>query len=243
MKNYLLIGAFWVLGLLLGSIWHQSELALSRAEIARLNRELESRTRRSVIPDMTRMMVAPDPRPRQPASPRPAEPRDTTAPAQDTADHLPDHDAFDTMNNEEFAQLMSEMFEDSETLDEAYEMMSDLWLTRRKIALASLVDHLGLTPAEVADFEAVIGDMNDALAHKIDDIFDRFAYMEQEPSPEEAFRMVHDFTGVFVDTYDAMDTTLPGDWRFQSGGPLDLTSFIDPGVFEPMMRFDEWGGR
>jgi hypothetical protein len=243
MKNYLLMGAFWVFGLLLGSIWHQSELALSRAEISRLNRELASKTRRSVLPDMTRMMVAPDPRPRRPASSRPVDKADPPVTSQDISSDVDRSDSLDMMDNDAFAQHISELFDDSDSLDEAYKTLSDLWLTRRKIALASLIDHLGLTPAEVADFEAVIRDMNDAIAHRTEELFDQFAYMDEEPSPEEAFRMVHDFSGVFVATYDAMDETLPGDWRYHSGGPLDLTAFIDPAVFEPMMRFDDWGGR
>ena len=66
MKNYLLIGAFWVFGLLLGTVWHQSELSMANAEIARLNRELASKSKRNLIPDMTRMMVMPETRSRKP---------------------------------------------------------------------------------------------------------------------------------------------------------------------------------
>ncbi len=43
MKNALIVGAVWVAGLLMGSWWNQSELTLSKMEIARLNRELTSK--------------------------------------------------------------------------------------------------------------------------------------------------------------------------------------------------------
>ncbi len=84
--------------------------------------------------------------------------------------------------------------------------------------------------------------MNEALSDKVTDLFDQFSDFETEPTPEEAFRMANEFTGVFVATYDAMDDTLPADWRDESNEPLDLTAFIDPGIFRPMMEMDaEWG--
>jgi len=71
------------------------------------------------------------------------------------------------------------------------------------------------------------------------ELADRFAEMgmETEPTTEDAFRMAHDFTGVFVDTYDSLDDTLPPGWR-ENGPDLDLTAFIDPYVFKPMMDMD-----
>lgn len=239
MKNYLIIGAVWVVGLLMGSWWNQSELTLSKVEIARLNRELNSKTRRSLIPDMTRMMAVPEPR--QPRS-RPAEPdgeahSSRIAVAIPTPDSAPDAKEVSS-SRDEFAIKMSEAMERTESPEEAFAIMEDLWKTRREIAKASLIDHLGLSPAEIQDFDAAINGMNDDLADTVVGLFDQFQAFDKEPTPEEAFRMANEFTGVFVATYDSMDETLPGNWRDETSEPLDLTAFIDPGIFKPFMEMD-----
>jgi hypothetical protein len=240
MKNYLLIGAFWVFGLILGSVWHQSELALAKTEIARLNRELATKTRRNLIPDMARMMAMPDTRPQNPPAPpaletsSPSPPREKT----DTTGVALTGTPYNELDQEEFAQMLSEMLEDTESMDEAYTILADLWRTRRELALAALIDNLGLTPGEIANFENALADMNDALADTMNDVFDRYDFDGAEPSPEDAFRMVNDFSGVFVDTYDSMDTILPGRWRDHTGKPLDLTAFVDPSIFKPIMDPD-----
>jgi len=88
---------------------------------------------------------------------------------------------------------------------------------------------------------AAMDDMNDNLEDRFSALADKFSEMEEgsEPSPEDAFRMAYDFTGVFVDTYDSMDDALPYGWRDDNSKPLDLTAFIDPYVLEPMLDLDE----
>ena len=142
------------------------------------------------------------------------------------------------LDQEEFAEKVAEMFEDAKSLDDAFSALSDLWNTRRELALASMVDNLSLTSGEVVNFESVIVDMNDSLADAMSDLFDRYEQTDEEPSVEEAFRMANDLTGVFVDTYDSMDTVLPGRWRDQLGSSLDLTAFIDPAVFKPFLDIE-----
>jgi hypothetical protein len=236
MKNYMIIGAVWVLGLMVGSVWHRSELALSKAEIARLNTELASKTKKSLIPDMARMMAVPETRPQRAYSTPVIQdsPNGNTSDSDNSTatDTVDTHD--DDFGQNEFARQMAETFEGSESPEEAFQIMSDLWRTRRELARAALVDNQGLSPSEIRAFDAAIDDMNDELADRFEDIAARFEEMSSEPSPEEAFRMVNDFSGVFVGAYDTMDDTLPPGWR-DDEKPLDLTAFIDPSVFQPMM--------
>ena len=237
MKNYLLIGAFWVFGLLLGTVWHQSELSMANAEIARLNRELASKSKRNLIPDMTRMMVMPETRSRKPPSSSGMSKEKSSIEIKAPA-RSPGSTSSANLDQEEFAEKVAEMFEDGKSLDDAFSALSDLWNTRRELALASMVDNLSLTSGEVVNFESVIVDMNDSLADAMSDLFDRYEQTDEEPSVEEAFRMANDLTGVFVDTYDSMDTVLPGRWRDQLGSSLDLTAFIDPAVFKPFLDIE-----
>lgn len=240
MKNFMIMGAFWAAGLLMGSWWNQSELTVSRVEIERLNHELAARNRKSLIPEMTRMMTLPETRPKRP-EPADADRRQTPEASTPgpvirvTADRESDSNESD---RDEFARQMSEAIDKAGSPDEAYEVMEDLWKTRRDIAKSALVDNLGLTPSEIGDFDAAIDDMNEVLADKVEKLIADFEDFEAEPAPEDAFRMANEFTGVFVGAYDAMDDVLPGDWREESSVPLDLTAFIDPGIFKPFMDME-----
>lgn len=230
MKNYLLIGAFWVFGLLLGGVWYQSELSMANAEIARLNRELALKTKRNLIPDMTRMMVMPETRSHKSLPSSEATEVKQSGPFKVSIKPSGSGSSA-ALDQEEFAEKVSEMFEDAKSADEAFSALSDLWNTRRELALASMVDNLSLTSDEIVKFESVVSDMNDLLADAMSDLFDRYELTDEEPSVEEAFRVVNDLSGVFVGAYDSLDTVLPGRWRGQLGSPLDLTAFIDPMIF------------
>ncbi len=48
---------------------------------------------------------------------------------------------------------MSEALDNTESPEEAFEIMEDLWKTRRDIARASLIDRLGLSDSEIQDFD------------------------------------------------------------------------------------------
>ncbi|MGB3975145.1 MAG: hypothetical protein WBM02_09870 [bacterium] len=234
MKNYLLIGAFWVFGLLLGGVWYQSELSMANAEIARLNRELALKTKRNLIPDMTRMMVMPETRSHKSLPSSEATEVKQSGPFKVSIKPSGSGSSA-ALDQEEFAEKVSEMFEDAKSADEAFSALSDLWNTRRELALASMVDNLSLTSDEIVKFESVVSDMNDLLADAMSDLFDRYELTDEEPSVEEAFRVVNDLSGVFVGAYDSLDTVLPGRWRGQLGSPLDLTAFIDPMIFKPFL--------
>ncbi len=234
MKNYLLIGAFWVFGLLLGGVWYQSELSMANAEIARLNRELALKTKRNLIPDMTRMMVMPETRSHKSLPSSEATEVKQSGPFKVSIKPSGSGSSAD-LDQEEFAEKVSEMFKDAKSADEAFSALSDLWNTRRELALASMVDNLSLTSDEIVKFESVVSDMNDLLADAMSDLFDRYELTDEEPSVEEAFRMVNDLSGIFVGAYDSLDTVLPGRWRGQLGSSLDLTAFIDPMIFKPFL--------
>ncbi|MBN1296467.1 hypothetical protein JXA80_06780 [bacterium] len=251
MKQTLFMGIAGVIGLILGVWWPQSDLRLARNQIDEMKQELASRSKRAMIPEMARMIAMPDPRAgRASVDSTPLDSNPNAVPARrtptphplytgepDNAERKPDP-------GEQFAEEMSRAFEESDSAEDALETMADLWHTRQDLARKSLVDKLGLSDTELADFDAAMEEMNDALGHRFEDFADRFeAFSEnQEPSPEDAFRMAHDFTGVFVDTYDAMDDTLPYGWR-EDTPDLDLTAFIDPYIFKPLLDLDdEWTG-
>lgn len=245
MKDTIKTVVVLMLGLILGAWWPQSELQIARSRITELKQELASRSKRTLIPDMARMMAMSEPR-----SPRPTPvptPEPERTPRKKTPTPAPSIPPIKTTGEnaarspgEEFAEEMSRAFEDADSADEALETMADLWRTRREMARAALADHLGLSDMEMEAFDRRMDDMNDSLEDRFEDMADNFTGMDmtQEPSMEDAFRMAHDFTGVFVDTYDSLDDTLPPGWR-EDGPELDLTAFIDPYVFKPMMDFDE----
>ncbi|HPQ39706.1 MAG TPA: hypothetical protein PLV45_04975 [bacterium] len=244
MKNYITLIVFLVLGMILGAWWPQSELQIARTRIDELKQELASRSRRTLIPDMARMMAMSEPRAARSVPSADPEPTPEIQPASDRKTPTPAPTVSQVEKTprppgEEFAEEMSRALEDAESADDALETMADLWRTRREMARTALADYLGLSDTEMEEFDARMATMNDTLADRFENLADRFAEMgmETEPTTEDAFRMAHDFTGVFVDTYDSLDETLPPGWR-ENGPDLDLTAFIDPYVFKPMMDMD-----
>jgi len=243
MKNTIIYFAIGIFGLLLGSWWPQSELSIARSEINTLKKELASRSNRSILPDMARMLTMPETMPsRTILKPTPVKPeKKTPTPAPDSSLGLATEEIAEMKPEEEFADEMSRVFDDADTTEDALKTMADLWKTRRDIARDALASNLDLTDSDLEAFDSAMADMNDNLEDKFKAIADKFSDMEEgsEPSPEDAFRMAYDFTGIFVDTYDAMDDTLPDGWREDNPKPLDLTAFIDPYVLEPMMDLDD----
>lgn len=252
MKNYLMWFLLFASGVLIGSWWPQSELSLARERIEELEKKVASNSTKNLIPEMAKMIAMPaDAMPSRPSPPRknpgkkPASQPDDSSNSEDAFDEdlfdeedFPDDDF--PSKEEAFAMEMEKAFEGADSAEEALETMADLWKTRRNMAREALADNLGLSDSELDDFDFAMDDMNDELARQFANVVDTFDDIEamEEPSPEDAFRLAHAFTGVFVDTYDDLDNTLPDGWREDTESPMDLTAFIDPYVFKPMLDFD-----
>lgn len=250
MKNYLIFFLVFVFGVVLGAWWPQSELSIAQSEIAELKKELASSSRKSLIPEMAKMIAMPDTLSSRPASkkkPKTVVKTPTPAPEfsgtgiQIKTRTFEDEDELGL--EDEFALEMSRAFDGAESPEDALDTMADLWKTRRDMARDALADNLNLSDTELEDFDFAMDEMNNSLADQFEGIMDTMAGMmdQDEPTPEDAFRIAHAFTGVFVDTYDDLDNTLPDGWREDSNSPVDLTAFIDPYVFKPMLELDdEW---
>ncbi|MCD4653772.1 hypothetical protein K8T06_07535 [bacterium] len=241
MKNIMTFFLIGVFGLILGAWWPQSELSIAREEIEILKSELASRSKRSILPDMARMLTMPEAISSLPAkkSPLKTSSQKTPTPAPGLAPGF-ENNFDDPRSEDEFADELANIFDGAESTEDALETMADLWKTRRDIARSALADHLGLSDEEMDEFDSAMADMNDNLEDSFESLADKFADMgtDFEPSPEDAFRMANEFTGIFVDTYNDIDETLPDGWREDTSSPLDLTAFIDPYVLKPMIDLD-----
>jgi hypothetical protein len=105
------------------------------------------------------------------------------------------------------------------------------WQAQAANERSNFVASAQLSPEQQANFDGLLGAMNDALK-------DRAAFWSEAvkegkiTGPEMFLRMTTDFSSTLVRAYDAMDHAMPPDWRAKAGGNFSVMRFVDPSVRE-----------
>ena len=113
------------------------------------------------------------------------------------------------------------------------EAASAAWKVRAELARNSFLQNVKPGETQVGQFDALVGAMNEDLAATIED-WSAFLKEQEVTTPEHFLRMMNDLSEVVVIAYDAMDASMPPDWRDKAGKDLELLSFIDPKVAKPL---------
>ena len=126
-------------------------------------------------------------------------------------------------------------------IDEA----SELWRTRIEIARASAIEKLGLDDKGAEAFNDVIEDMNAKLRESVQIVADRVASSESL-TPELGIRLMGDVATSLAEAYDTIGTCVDEGHRDEVSR-LELISFIDPSVGEPLIavqdKLEDFGER
>ena len=126
-------------------------------------------------------------------------------------------------------------------IDEA----AELWRTRIEIARASAIEKLGLDDRGAEAFNDTIEDMNAKLRESVQIVADRIATSEAL-TPELGIRLMGDIATSLAETYDSLATCVDEDHRDEVSR-IELTSFIDPSVGEPLIavqdKLEDFGER
>ena len=126
-------------------------------------------------------------------------------------------------------------------IDEA----AELWRTRIEIARASAIDKLGLDDKGAEAFNDAIEDMNAKLRESVQIVADKVASSESL-TPELGIRLMGDIATSLAETYDSLATCVDVEHRGEVSR-LELTSFIDPSVGEPLIavqdKLEDFGER
>ena len=126
-------------------------------------------------------------------------------------------------------------------IDEA----SELWRTRIEIARASAIEKLGLDDKGAEAFNDVIEDMNAKLRESVQIVADRVASSESL-TPELGIRLMGDVATSLAEAYDSIGTCVDEGHRDEVSR-LELISFIDPSVGEPLIavqdKLEDFGER
>ena len=126
-------------------------------------------------------------------------------------------------------------------IDEA----SELWRTRIEIARASAIEKLGLDDKGAEAFNDVIEDMNAKLRESMQIVADRVASAEAM-TPELGIRLMGDISTSLAEAYDTIGTCVDEGHRDEVSR-LELISFIDPSVGEPLIavqdKLEDFGER
>ena len=126
-------------------------------------------------------------------------------------------------------------------IDEA----AELWRTRIEIARASAIEKLGLDDKGAEAFNDAIEDMNAKLRESIQIVADRVASSESL-THDLGVRLMGDIATSLAETYDSLATCVDEDHRGEVSR-LELTTFIDPSVGEPLIavqdKLEDFGER
>jgi hypothetical protein len=118
-------------------------------------------------------------------------------------------------------------------LSNAYE----LWTTRVELARNSFVTNVGLNNEQAAVFDGLTAAMNAQLESAIARWTDTLK-QKDAMTGEDGVRMMHELSGVLVNTYQEMDQTMPSGWRDKAGDEFELVNFVDPGVAMPLVEVE-----
>ena len=263
MKHIVFVALALLAGLVLGGWAPRSEVARLKKELA-ANRELLRSTNRSRsgLDNVTRMIgIDRTPTKSSPTS-RPVD-TDPETPANSNktivisaTPHGASISAGDDVRDEELAEdkESKDGKEDGEeeeeagelTMEESIEKAMELWKVRSDMARNTLISNVGMSDAEIQQFDLLVADMNAELTQTFTEFAEDLEEAE-EVQMEAGIRIFNDVTDSIVNTYDAMDRTLEPGWRRAAGSKFTLTDFISPDVARPLIgvedKLDGFGGR
>lgn len=232
MKQLLMILSFFVIGMAIGGWGPRSDLRIAKDKIKTLEKNASTAPKpdasRPVVPDITRMLNVPQSSIRSSRSPHTPSPHETATPDPDGA-FLPPT-----------PMVSSEPIENIDDFKEAIEAAHDLWNMRQAQARQILIDRLELTESEMDSFDDAVREMNETLSKQIEDIAETLKDKETLTT-EDGLTLVHEITGVMLQTYAQLDNVLPDNWQSEMTPDSDLHNFIDPMSALPLMDLEGKG--
>ena len=244
MKVWILMPFVLVLGFMLGSWGPTSEMSDMRKENKSLRLAIKNRktSRTPRISSVTQLLGI-DERNSQ------AGPVTTPSEAETPRTNVHSQEALaaptaevETENSEELAHLGEGHSETNtptqqDNFEERMEKAAELWAVRVDISRSVFISNVGLGDEEVERFDMLVDNMNVLIGQTIAD-FSEAAKDAEMIQSEAGIRLANDIMTSVVATYDAVDATMPEDWRRSAGKEFTLTDFIDPRVAMPLSKVE-----
>lgn len=233
-----------VLGFVLGGVGPRAELAERDAEVAELERRLEEADTggwRSPVPGLDRILRAPrDARAEgTPGTPLPpaGEGAALEREAAPAAEPGPD-DGRAGLDGGVPRARWRERWRDARPTDrlEAFERAVSVQRVRRAQSRAALVQQAGLSDDELAEVDAVLAEMNGALAGHGEELL-LLAMGDEPPPAHDLLGITHDVTGILHRAQLRLEGVL-GPERAAAVDPsaLEIWNHVDLGQLEPAAR-------
>jgi hypothetical protein len=220
-----------LVGFFLGSWWPRADLRIAKNQIESLKNDLvrKEQSRQTMLANVTRMLGTAASMGRKPSEPVQSKPRvATSSPVIPETDPVPSETSLPDFDN-------------MESLDEVFETASEFWKIRSSQAREALSDSLDLTEEEIHRFDELVDDMNLSLETRIGETVDSII-LRGDILPEDGLVLLHDFSGVMLDTYADLDEIFPDDWRSNAPEDAEIFSFINPSVMESFLDLEQIEG-
>jgi len=223
-------------GFVIGGIGPRRELADAQRELDRLEDELESGGGRwrSPVPGLDRILRSPDDEESAPTG----EPRARAETEDERVTEVVPVDGLDGgVPRESWRdRWRSRARESREERYDAFTRAASVQRVRRIQSRAALVEQAALSDEEEAQLDAVLGELNDALAGYGEEIL-LLAARDEPPPPRDLLGITHDVTGILSNAQQRLEA-LVGPERMGETDPsaLEIWNHVDLDRLEPAAR-------
>ena len=229
MKNWILIPAAAILGIVAGSWGPREDLHLykERAEAAKAEKKASDASGFGAFAKMVNIPdVAKRPGKRKP--PKPVSTNKTSA-AQTASPSQPPQPSHPSQPSQPSHPRLSR-----EDLRARIDEAADLWRTRVELAKTQWKSKLGIADEKSsAAFDGAFEAMNASLLETMTALAEEIEKADRM-TPELGLRLMGDAAGVMATAYDAVGAAVPADRRGEVS-ELPVFEFIDPSVAEPLI--------